>query len=127
MMAEKVIFAGIPTNHSKVSVPGDLHVTTRVIVSFVSAVYEKYADINSPLIKGMSGGPVIGSDRNVIGIALENVRIGLDVEMVASEETSDGATKEEYVYSEYQRFGYLLKSQIFLGWIKSIESGYSGA
>jgi len=127
LMAEKVIFAGIPTNHLKISRPGDTNVTSRVIVGFVSAVYEKNADINSPLIKTMSGGPVISSDGEVIGIALKNVLIGLDVEMVNSEVSESGDTKEEHVYSEYQRFGFLFKSQQFLGWLRSIESQYSDA
>ena len=127
LMAEKIIFAGIPNNHEKISKPGDNNVTTRSIVGFVSAVYEKTADVNTPLIKGMSGGPVISSDGEIIGIALENLRIGLDIEMVAKEVSESNGTKEEYVYGEYQRFGFLFKSQQFVSWLRSIESEYSNA
>lgn len=127
VMAERVIFSGRPTNHTKISIPGNLHITTRIVVGFISAIYERYADISLPLIKGMSGGPVIDTNGNIVGIALENVRIGLDVEIVVTEQINTTDIKEEYFYGEYQRFGYLLKAQIFLGWLRSVETNYPDA
>lgn len=122
--AEKVIFAGRPLNHSKVSRPGDVHVTTRSVVGHISAVYEKTADMNLPIIKGMSGGPVISAEGEIVGIALRNVRVGLDMEVVASEKVEGQAGREEYIYGEYQQFAYLLKSHVFANWLSDVVREY---
>ena len=67
---ERVTFTGMPKNHAKASTPGDTHVTSRVIVGFVSAVYDTTAEISSPISTG--DGSTYASSLFVIFISRKN-------------------------------------------------------
>lgn len=120
LLAEKVIALGMPKDHMVMNSIGNNNLKIRAIVGHVVTTYERTAEIAVPLIRGMSGGPVLSDSGEVVGIAIENKRVALDLEMVTQESTSDGVIKKEYSYGEYQRFGCFYHSSAFHVWLKDI-------
>lgn len=124
LLAEKVIALGMPKDHMAINSPGNNNLTIRAMTGYVVTTYDRTAEIASPLIKGMSGGPVICASGDVIGISIKNKRVALDLEVVSDESTTEDGITEKYSYGEYQRFGCFYHTSSFSNWLSKTVSEF---
>jgi hypothetical protein len=119
-LAEQVTVLGIPKDHNLYLDKMKLSGTIRALTGFVVTVYDEDAEASFPVIKGMSGGPVLS--KNQIAGIIYDYRV-YAVERYKSESThhtKDGITRKEiYEAEEVLKFGAFYQYAAFLSWLES--------
>ncbi len=127
-MGDQVIVAGIPKDHNLHVDKNELTGTLRALTGFVVTQYDEDVEASFPVIRGMSGGPVVHNRPGglfIVGI-LYDYRV-YAVERLRSEtteETKDGQTKRQvYEADEVLRFGAFYDSRALGAWLNQEKEG----
>ena len=128
-LGTKVICLGFPKDHALHVDEGENRVTVRAVTGFVVTGYADEAEFNSPIIRGMSGGPVVVG-KQFVGVAYLNRQVALDAyKTEEAESVTEGGVerREVYEYRESARWGVFYKSTAFSSWVSGVVEANSAA
>lgn len=122
MLGEKVLTIGVPFRDVFDRQERPFRPIVRAITGFIVTSYEHETEIDSPVISGMSGSPVIHGCGAVLGVVYDNRHIGSELRRTETEELSDDSSvtlREVYEYRETVRLGVFYHASSFLPWLRN--------
>lgn len=122
---DHVVALGVPVDFQR-STPENTHVVPRAFTGFVVSVYSDDCEMDSQVIKTMSGGPVMyGNSGHVAGVAHSNRQYSRELlteETIETVNASGGTRVERYTYNEVLKLGVFYKASSWGPWLESVKA-----